>query len=554
MGATVLENWSEWMVQTRDLMKRSEIKAEVVGEARRDMEELMSSFCSVKKRRACPAGSPPAEIWTMLLHASRNLSPGGQGIGYQRKKIESVFTLSLVEKLLCRVRSSGTPSLAWHHSSGAPLHKSNKAGPKGKRVVHVLPSVGKQFFKVLPRTKRGMWSPPCARRLAAWIHPGKEARVGGPHQASHDMEAGTSWYEIVDGLSRPHQAMDRAAERLLGPNCLLGQQRYRLATTTIPGMDGDITLKIGEGGLMGDALFWVAFLPWTIRWQRAVAEEGAESGQLLEWHPWSGGRVDLSLSQYADDTTKQIVAESGEDVRALAKRVRCSNDVFDRALATDGFSQNRGKEELLMHLVGEGSFTDRRLVRDGKVSLPGKVVTVARHLGSHLGEKASFAHELPRRRQATMTAFYSVGQLWYESRVSWRLKRCFFFIGRVVNTALSGIEAFCPSKAQYQSLTSLVTCLARRVMAGAAARRGDHGRVRTMSNKEVLRFWKLAPCDVEARVRRLKWAQTLVQDPAHHTQSDLCHVWETGPWWRNIARGQSVGGEVDGRSGRIGAV
>ena len=68
--------------------------------------------------------------------------------------------------------------------------------------------------------------------------------------------------------------------------------------------------------------------------------------------------------------------------------------------------------ELLKHLVGEGSFTDRRLVRDGKVSLPGKVVTVARHLGSHLGEKASFAHDLPRRRQAAMTAFCSVGQLW----------------------------------------------------------------------------------------------------------------------------------------------
>ena len=91
-------------------------------------------------------------------------------------------------------------------------------------------------------------------------------------------------------------------------------------------------------------------------------------------------------------------------------------------------------------------------------------------------------------------------------------KRC-FFIGRVVNTALSEIEAFCPSEAQYQSLTSLVTCLARRVMAGAAARRGEHGRVRTTTNKESLRFWKLAPCDVEAQVRRLKWAQTLVQDP-----------------------------------------
>ena len=41
--------------------------------------------------------------------------------------------------------------------------------------------------------------------------------------------------------------MDRAAAALLGPNHLLGQQRYRLATTTIPGNDGDISLKIGEG-------------------------------------------------------------------------------------------------------------------------------------------------------------------------------------------------------------------------------------------------------------------------------------------------------------------
>ena len=55
-------------------------------------------------------------------------------------------------------------------------------------------------------------------------------------------------------------------------------------------------------------------------------------------------------------------------------------------------------------------------------------------------------------------------------------------------------------------------------MAGAAARRGEHVRIRTVSNKQVLRFSKLAPCDVEAGLRRLKWAQTLVQDPAYLTQ------------------------------------
>ena len=95
-------------------------------------------------------------------------------------------------------------SVFWNGAVGlapqlsAPLHESNKAGLEGKRVVHVLPSVGKQFFFVLLRTKRDKWAPP------AWVHPGKAARVGGPYQASHDMEAGTSWPEIACGFSRPY--------------------------------------------------------------------------------------------------------------------------------------------------------------------------------------------------------------------------------------------------------------------------------------------------------------------------------------------------------------
>ena len=162
----------------------------------------MSSFRTVKKRRACPAGSPPAEIWTMLLHASRNLSPGGQGIGYQRKKIELVFTMSLVEKLLCRVRLSGTAPLAWHHGSGAPLHKSNKAGPKGKIVVHVLPSVDKQFFKVLLRTKRDMWSPPAPADWLQGYIPGRR------RESAVLIRQVTTWrLERPEGLSLPYQCI-----------------------------------------------------------------------------------------------------------------------------------------------------------------------------------------------------------------------------------------------------------------------------------------------------------------------------------------------------------
>ena len=314
---------------------------------------------------------------------------------------------SLVERLLCRVRSSGAAPLAWQHSSAAPLHKSNKAGPKGKRVVHALPSVGKQFFKVLLMTKRDMWSPPAP---ADWLRghiPGRrrESSVLVRQVTTWSLErlglkSLAAFHDLTNAFgSVKWEAMDRAAAALLGPNSLLRQQRYRPASTTIPGKDGDVTLKIGEGGLMGDPMMVGSVLGGVPPVDGSLAasggRRGAERGHMLAWYPWSGGRMDLSLSQYADDTTKQIVAEPGEDVQALAKRVRCSNDVFAGALAADGFSQNRGKEELLMHLVGAGSCADRRLVRDGKVSLPGKVVTVARHLGSHLGEKASFAHELP---------------------------------------------------------------------------------------------------------------------------------------------------------------
>ena len=165
MGAVELESWSEWRIQSRDLARRLELNARVSDDARRDLKELKNSYRTVKKRRACPAGTPPAELWTMLLHASRNLSPAGLGIGYQRKRIEPVRTLSLLERLLCRVRSAcaarGTTALELHFT------RATRLAQREKRVVHVLPSIGKQFFKVLLGTRRDGWMPPAP---ADWLH------------------------------------------------------------------------------------------------------------------------------------------------------------------------------------------------------------------------------------------------------------------------------------------------------------------------------------------------------------------------------------------------
>ena len=54
----------------------------------------------------------------------------------------------------------------------------------------------------------------------------------------------TAFHDLTNAFgSVKWDAMDRASEALLGPNHFLGQQRYRLATTTIPGNDGNISLK-----------------------------------------------------------------------------------------------------------------------------------------------------------------------------------------------------------------------------------------------------------------------------------------------------------------------
>ena len=107
------------------------------------------------------------------------------------------------------------------------------------RVVDVLPSIGKQFFKVLLRTRRDGWTPPAP---ADWLHgyiPGRR------RESAILIRQATTWRLErlgLNSLTASHdltnafgsvkwEAMDRAA----GPNHLLGQQRYRLATTTIPG-------------------------------------------------------------------------------------------------------------------------------------------------------------------------------------------------------------------------------------------------------------------------------------------------------------------------------
>ena len=73
----------------------------------------------------------------------------------------------------------------------------------------------------------------------------------------------------------------------------------------------------------------------------------------------------------------------------------------------------------------------------------------------------------------------------------------------IQNTALSGLEAFVVSERQCSLLDSAVVKTCRVAMQGGAVRRGPDGTViGNMSNRDILRHWRIATCSTELTTMR----------------------------------------------------
>ena len=115
--------------------------------------------------------------------------------------------------------------------------------------MHVLPTMGKQFFKVLmwKKPNGGGWS---QLAPADWLHgyfPGRRRelavlirQVTTWRLERLGLKSLTAFHDLTNAFgSVKWEALDRAVASLLRPDALVGQQRYMLATTTT------------QGGLMG---------------------------------------------------------------------------------------------------------------------------------------------------------------------------------------------------------------------------------------------------------------------------------------------------------------
>ena len=141
---------------------------------------------------------------------------------------------------------------------------------------------------------------------------------------------------------------------------------------------------------------------------------------------------------------------------------------------------------------------------------------VARYLGPHITPSQSSTYELPRRLEAASCAFYSMGRFW-SLKTPHRWKRT-VFIGLVVNSLYSALEAFILSERQENRLDAHLARLLRVAMCGEATTWHADGSATTMSAAAVLRHWRIPSSSRELLVRRLRWYQTWAARPQHHAQ------------------------------------
>ena len=73
------------------------------------------------------------------------------------------------------------------------------------------------------------------------------------------------------------------------------------------------------------------------------------------------------------------------------------------------------------------------------------------------------------------------------------------------------------SRRQLFQLDGAVARIGRIALKGKATMKDEDGHItNTMSNAEVLRWWKLGTAETELTIRRLRWLQSMSRDPSRH--------------------------------------
>ena len=156
-----------------------------------------------------------------------------------------------------------------------------------------------------------------------------------------------------------------------------------------------------------------------------------------------------------------------------------------------------------------------RLMYDGTIPIEGNISSQMVMLGSIITHNLSNAPERQARVAAAKGGFHSMGRFWFQDNIPFATKRLTLLI-RVQNKALSGLEPFVWEAMDCGALDSVILHCCRMSMGGRACEKTELDneviKHRSLTNFQVWQKWKILPCRIELRVRRLTWLQQIASD------------------------------------------
>jgi hypothetical protein len=233
-------------------------------------------------------------------------------------------------------------------------------------------------------------------------------------------------------------------------------------------------------------------------------------------HSWQ----QVGTTTFVDDLARKQICKGqqrqGEQQRPEQVWERINNKL-DEALARKGFVQNLGKQVTVPNMRTRDD--NRRLYKPGV--LASTVAPEARYLGGIHEAQGGVGVEIRRRKKAAKAGWCQLRGMWHKNR-PFAAKRL-AFIAKVQGGLLSGLESYVLARTHYRALDAVVLRMVRSLMMGKAANKtGPH--VKAMKSRQVWKWIRMVPAELELRVRRLKWLQAISKDVQLNAQL-IAAVW-----------------------------
>eukprot|EP00959_Pyramimonas_sp_CCMP1952_P443009 9274113-Pyramimonas_sp.AAC.1 len=200
------------------------------------------------KRRAVPPETAPLELWDMILSPEHGIPEenAGAGLGYEEEVPDLQPLNHLLHLGLSQIRRAQMTPLYWHRSREVGLPKSSDPGPRGRRLIHTLPSFGKAWFaerliQKLPYQDHGF-----AR------HRRREDAIASTMIIGYRLrQAGWAYATTMKDLSNAFGStrwdrLDKVVQEVVPHHDrVLCRQRYRLSVVEVETSSGILTVKTG---------------------------------------------------------------------------------------------------------------------------------------------------------------------------------------------------------------------------------------------------------------------------------------------------------------------